>query len=492
MIAEPTRVAIYARCSSVGQAEKELSIPAQLEAARERSRREGWAVVKEFVDEAETARTADRPSFQQMIAEARRKPCPFELILVWKFSRFARNREDSVIYKRLLEKHGIRLISLNEPIEDSPTGKMLEGILELLDEFYSANMAEDVLRGMRRNAELGFHNGGSTPVGYRVKRTGDENSPKGVFEPDPTFAPVVQRIFRQYLAGEGSKNIAAGLNADGILAPKGYLWTAQRVLYMLRNEVYTGVRIWGKKRHKAKGDEPVRFASAHEALVSPEDFARVQATLRTRTRKVVHPRRLGGSYLLSGLLVCGNCGASFIGHSAKSGQVHYYGCQTKLKSGKAACPARLLNCAQADAAVADQLREVVLTDAHFGELVRMVNEELADKSAAAEGELQAVEGQLADARSRLDNLWEALERKKLPMDHVADRIRHWKARTDELLARKQILPTDPKGRCSCQRTGPPSPPTSQACATCSTAARFTSGGLSSRRGSSASRFATAS
>ena len=211
MIAEPTQVAIYARCSSVGQAEKELSIPAQLEAARERARREGWEVVREFVDEAETAKTADRPSFQQMIADARRKPRPFEQILVWKFSRFARNREDSVIYKRLLERHGIRLISLNEPIEDSPTGKMLEGILELLDEFYSANMAEDVLRGMRRNAELGFHNGGSTPVGYRVKRTGDENSPKGVFEPDPTFAPVVQRIFRQYLTGEGSKNTAAGL-----------------------------------------------------------------------------------------------------------------------------------------------------------------------------------------------------------------------------------------------------------------------------------------
>ena len=441
MIAEPTRVAIYARCSSQGQADKDLSIPAQLDAARERARREGWDVVKEFVDEAETARTADRPSFQQMIADSRRKPRPFDQILVWKFSRFARNREDSVIYKRLLEKHGIRLISLNEPVDDSPAGKMLEGILEVLDEFYSANLAEDTVRGMRHNAAQGFHNGGASPVGYRVRRTGSASSPRGVYEPEPVFAPVVQRCFRMVLAGEGAATIASTLNEEGVLPPQGRLWTKQRVLYMLRNETYLGIRRWGLKGTSRAGRNkpPVRVVDAHEALVSPEDFARVQVMMKARSMKVMHPRRLCSDYLLSGLLVCGYCGAPFIGHSAKSGQVHYYGCQTKMKSGAKACEARLLNRVQADDAVTEQLREVVLTEEHLTELVRMVNEELAARSEDAEGELQTVEGQLAAAQRKLGVLYKHIEEEKLTVEELRPRLRHWRARADELMARRRLL-----------------------------------------------------
>ena len=448
MIAEPTRIAIYARCSSQGQAEKDLSIPAQLEAARDRARREGWEVVKEFVDEAETARTADRPSFQQMIADARRKPRPFERILVWKFSRFARNREDSVIYKRLLEKHGVRLISLNEPVDDTPAGQMLEGILEVLDEFYSANLAEDTVRGMRHNASLGFHNGGTTPVGYRIKRTGDEHSPKGVFEPDPEYAPVVKRVFAEALAGHGCVSIASTLNDEGLYAPRGRPWTKERIGYMLRNEVYTGVRSWGvggKRRQAGKADPPIRIVDSHEALVTVEDFARVQAVMKNRRRDVIHPRRLGGRYLLSGLLVCGYCGKLFVGHGAKSGKVHYYGCQTKSKRGAKACRATLLNTVQADAAVTDQLREVVLTPEHFGELVRLVNEEMAARTESAGEELDAVEAQLAAARRKAMLLWEGVEAERMPMEMAAPRIRHWNARADELQARREVLRQHTRG-----------------------------------------------
>jgi site-specific DNA recombinase len=379
------RVAIYARCSAQKQADKDLSIPAQLDAARAYARAQGMEVVREFVDEAESARTADRPDFQQMIAEARKKPRPFDLILVWKFSRFARSREDSVIYKRLLEKHGVRLTSLNEPVDDGPAGRMLEGILEVLDEFYSRNLATDTVRGMRKNASLGFHNGGVTPTGYRVERQGSDRAPKSVLVPDPEYAPVVQRIARDYLGGEGARNIASKLNAEGLRTARGRLWSTQAILSILRNETYAGVRTWGTGRRGArKADrEPVRVVGAHEALVDPEDFARIQALLASRARSQVHPRTLGSEYLLSGLLVCGACGARYIGHAAKSGKVHYYGCQTKMKSGAAACSGRLINRDRAEEAVADQLRDVVLTPLHFADLVRMVNEELATKTEAA-------------------------------------------------------------------------------------------------------------
>jgi site-specific DNA recombinase len=119
------RVAIYARCSADKQAEKDLSIPAQLDCCRAGAKQRGWEVVAEYVDAAESATTDDRPQFREMIAAAHEKPAPFDYIVVWKFSRFSRNREDSVLYKRMLERNRVRVVSLNEPVDDSPAGRML-------------------------------------------------------------------------------------------------------------------------------------------------------------------------------------------------------------------------------------------------------------------------------------------------------------------------------------------------------------------------------
>jgi site-specific DNA recombinase len=149
------RVAVYARVSSDRQ-DTDLSISAQLKALREYASRNGCIVVREFVDEAESGRTADRPAFREMISMARRPSKPFELILVWKYSRFARSREDSIVYKTLLRKNGVQVVSITEPFEDTPTGRLLEAIIESLDEFYSANLGQEIIRGMRESASRGF------------------------------------------------------------------------------------------------------------------------------------------------------------------------------------------------------------------------------------------------------------------------------------------------------------------------------------------------
>ena len=131
------RAALYARVSSERQAERDLSIPAQLKALRQYADKQGWRVVEQFIDEAESALTADRPEFQRMMGLSKQKEPPFTVILVWKLSRFARNREDSILYKAMLRKHGVTVVSINEHIEDSPSGRMLEGMIEVVDEFYS-------------------------------------------------------------------------------------------------------------------------------------------------------------------------------------------------------------------------------------------------------------------------------------------------------------------------------------------------------------------
>ncbi len=440
------RALIYARCSSQGQADKDLSIPAQLDAARDFARQQGWEVVGEYVDEAESARTSNRPEFLRMVGGIRTGELAVEHIIVWKFSRFARNRRDSVLYKEILAGKGVRIVSLSEPVDDSPAGSMLEGMLEVLDEYYSANLAEDTVRGMKKNASLGFSNGGRTPTGYQVKRTGDLDSPKGIYEPNPEYAPIVRRIARDYLGGDGGKAIASKLNHEGLRTRRGKLWTTQAILNILRNETYTGVRLWGRNfKGRRAGEEPVRVEGAHDALISAEDFGRIQARLASRAPQRAHPRRLGSGYLLSGLLVCGVCGRRYVGHSAKSGKHFYYSCDTKLRAGASACTAKNLNKERAEDAVTEQLRDVVLAPLHFADLVRMVNEELESKTEAASAELATVEVQLAEAQGKLTRLFDAVEAGVLDIADLAPRIRERRGQVSELQAARGRLLSRPDG-----------------------------------------------
>ena len=226
------RVVLYARVSSEKQVEKDLSISAQLKALRKYAIGNEWEIHKEFIDEAQSARSDKRPSFQEMISLAKKKTQSFDAILVWKFSRFARNREDSIIYKSLLRKYGISVISINEKLDDSPAGKLLEGMIEVIDEFYSLNLAQDTIRGMKENASRGFCNGGTAPVGYKRQQVNDNGNRKIRLVPGDVYAPVVKRIFKLCLAGNGAKGIVKILNKDGLLTPRNKPWNKNYVYYI--------------------------------------------------------------------------------------------------------------------------------------------------------------------------------------------------------------------------------------------------------------------
>jgi DNA invertase Pin-like site-specific DNA recombinase len=159
-----------------------------------------------------------------MIAAAKKKESSFDVILVWKLSRFARNREDSIIYKSLLRKQGISVISINEPIDDTAAGKLLEGVIEVIDEFYSANLAQDTKRGMKENANRGFFNGGIVPFGYKKVKVSAGNTQKTQLVPDEVEAPIVKRAFQMALEGKGGKEIARVLNTEGFRTRAGKLF----------------------------------------------------------------------------------------------------------------------------------------------------------------------------------------------------------------------------------------------------------------------------
>jgi site-specific DNA recombinase len=428
--------ALYVRVSSDRQ-DVDLSVAAQLKALREYAAKNGHSVVREFIDEAESGRTSYRPQFRQMIAMARQMDKPFDLILVYKYSRFTRNREDSIVYKALLKKSGVQLFSITEPVEDSAMGRFMQAIIECLDEFYSENLSEEVIRGMRESASRGFYLCSRAPYGYHRIKVKDGGKERTKLDIDRFQSQVVLSIFEQVVNGKGLIEIVKELNSKGIAGPKGNAWGKTTVHNILSNEIYTGTMIWGQ--HSRRGLPPVRADNACPAIVDPETFRRVQDLLRARSFARVHPQRISSQYLLSGIARCGHCGRALTGVEAKSGKFAYYVCGTLIRKGAQSCPSRYLNAGKLEQLVMEKIRDHVLPPANLMRLAKMVTEELNRNVATYETEIRTIDSAIADVAARLVRLYDALETGQISVDLLGPRIRELKERQDRLQGRKSEL-----------------------------------------------------
>jgi len=342
------KVALYARVSSDQQAEKNNSIPSQLRLLHEYALKHNMEVVKEYVDEGESALSINRPAFLEMIGDTKKKFSPFQVILVWKLSRFARNRQDSILYKSMLKKRGIEVISISEPIDDTPQGQLMEGMIEVIDEFYSAVLAQETLRGMVENARKGYRNGGFPVYGYKnVKVFDEKGNPKTKYEVNETEAKVVKLIFKLYAKGNGLKNIVMELGSKGIKPRSGTYWSKSTVADILRNETYIGWTVFNKRDKKTIGrqfkpkEEWIIIKNTHEPIVSGELFDKVQKLIEERQPKNTPAQITASQYLLSGLMRCGKCdGAYGITGYGRERKYAYYNCISYSKKGKKVCPGR--------------------------------------------------------------------------------------------------------------------------------------------------------
>ena len=425
-----TPAALYARVSSDRQ-DVDLSVAAQLRALRDYARKNGYLVAREYVDEAESGRIADRPEFRKMIDAASKTDAPFGEILVWKFSRFTRKREHAVAFKSMLRRKGIRVVSITEQADDTPTGKLLEGIIESVDEFYSENLAQEVTRGMREAASRGFWVASRTPYGYNRVMVQDGAKKRPTLKPDPDASLVIKRIFDMAEAGTGMLQIAKTLNDEGIASPAGKLWSKNGIHFILRNEVYTGALVWGTS---GKGkDEPVRVEKAFPAIVSKTRFRRVHRLMQSRAPKVAHPRRVGSSYLLSGLVKCKACNRALSGQDAKSGQFSYYVCQSIMKRGKDACETPRLNARRFEELVVGKIRSNVLTDSNIRALVKVVDEQIDSVVQEQRKRLETIEDELEDVKRKLGRIWHFIETAdNVEMTDASDRIREHRDRQEHL------------------------------------------------------------
>ena len=302
--------AAYIRVSTDDQVE--LSPASQLVEIRKWGAANGYLVPDEyvFVDEAKSGRkVTGRDDFRRLIATAKTKPKPFDAILLWKFSRFARNRDDAVYYKSILRKQlKIDVISIKEPIEDGKMGVIMESMIEAMDEYYSINLAEDVKRGMEEKHRRGEVQ--TTPsFGYRV-----ENN---VLVPVPEEAIYVREMFARFNAGQGTYHIARQLNDMGVKTHRGNSFENRSVEYILRNPVYIGKLRWNPARRCRRDytdPDTITVNGHHEPLVTEEEFRAAQIRLdQQKAMRPYHSRPLGSNKdWISGLVRCASCGATMV------------------------------------------------------------------------------------------------------------------------------------------------------------------------------------
>ena len=424
-----TPVALYARVSSDRQ-DVDLSVAAQLRALRDFAERNGYLVAREYIDEAESGRTSDRPQFTKMLDEAAQPDAPFQEILVWKFSRFTRKREHAVAFKSMLRRRGIRVTSITEHADDTPTGKLMEAIIESVDEFYSENLAQEVTRGMREAASRGFWVTSRPPYGYKRVKVQDGGKERPTLVLNPPVDDIVRRIFDMAVNGKSVLDITRVLNDEGISTTNGKPWLKTTVHRLLNNEAYTGTLVWGQ--NAKDGGEPVRVEGAHPAIITRDEFQYVQRLLKSRAPKNVNPRRVSSPYILSSLLNFELCNVSMSGAEAKGGRYSYYVCQSKIKKGTETCETPRLNARDFERTIIEQLRSHILTESNIRELVKMLDEEM-DGAAREERErLETIEAELREIRLMLDRIWRVIEKTDLDVDDAAPRIREHMARKEQL------------------------------------------------------------
>lgn len=299
--------AAYIRVSTHDQ--EEYSPDSQLKMIRDYAAKNGIVVPDEYIfrDDGISGRKAEkRPEFMRMISIAKQKPTPFDVILVWKFSRFARNEEESIVYKSLLRREcKVDVISISEPIMDGPFGSLIERIIEWMDAFYSVRLAGEVKRGMLEKVTRG--EAVSIPAfGYQIK---DKQ-----YIPDPDEAQMARKIFDDYLAGVPQREIAMRLNAMGYRTKRGNLFELRTIEYILQNPVYIGKIRWnpkGRTRRNYHDKSIMIVQGTHTPLITDEVFAAVQEKVAAvKASYAPYARQTGINYMLQGLVKCSSCGAT--------------------------------------------------------------------------------------------------------------------------------------------------------------------------------------
>lgn len=402
------RAAFYGRYSS--HAQKDTSIEQQLRECREWARRNDVQIVAEYADRALTGTTDKREQFQKMIRDSAKGK--WQIVLCYKVDRFARNRYDSATYKARLKKNGVRVVYAKESIPDGPEGILLESVLEGSAEYYSANLSQNIRRGLRENALECKVNNGAMPLGLM-------KGPDGKFAIEPAGAAIVRDIFQMYADGMNTIQINAALNARGVRTSTGARWNKNSLHRLLRNEKYIGVYTYAD----------VRIEGGVPAILSKELFEEVQERIK-KVAKAPAANRTDVDFVLTGKLFCGHCGSSMVGESGtgKSGKKFYYYTCAKRKRERG-CMKKPVKKDWIEEQIVRLLQGRILND----DVIRVIVDAALDLQEREKDDsvLRGFEAELSDVKRAIANIITAIEQGIITPST--------KARLDELEGRRVDL-----------------------------------------------------
>lgn len=351
----------YARYSSDKQ--QESSITVQLAGIKKFCAVHNIQLIREYVDEAQSGTTSNRKQFQQMILDARERQ--FQLVIIHRMDRLARNVEDARYYKKYLKRYGVKIVSAIEEFDESPEGEFFELISMGVAELYSKKLAREAAAGKLANAREGKAHGGTPLLGYKVRNK--------YYVIEEKEAEAVRIIFDMVVQGYGYTYIRDFLNANGYRRADGRLFTAH-FYDILRNRKYIGEYVYnratpkdenGKRNNHSNKDDKdiIRIKGAIPKIIDEDVFYKVQKILDNRRQHHGFSKKINTRYLLSGLLRCAECGRAICGANSwtKGVLYHIYRCGAKGR----VCTTKLIN-----SSYLDDYIHTLLLDSLFSECNR--------------------------------------------------------------------------------------------------------------------------
>lgn len=420
------KAAIYARYSSDNQNEE--SIDAQIRAIREYAEKNDIQIVKIYTDEALSATTADRPQFLQMIKDSALGL--FDTVIIHKLDRFARNRYDSAFYKRELKMNGVKLISVLENLDDSPESIILESVLEGMAEYYSANLAREVMKGLKERALQCKHCGGRVPLGYDITEDKD-------YIINEREAEAVRLIFSMYADGYGYESIIDELEKRGYKTKSEKKFKKSSLHDILKNEKYIGIYTYNKtikmvngkrnNRKKKPENEIIRIKDGMPRIIDDLTWERVRKRMENN-KKGPGANKAKEIYLLSGIIYCGKCGQRMVGNRRTAGKNKKLYVSYCCSSGKN-CNLKSINKNYIESIVIDELEKKIFTPLAIDKLSQKIFEFANSQQTEIQSDIKRFEKELKIIQKQIDNIVNAIangmyhESMKEKMDSLEKRKR---------------------------------------------------------------------
>ena len=381
------KAVIYARYSSDNQ--REESIEGQLRECTAYCVKNDITILRTYIDRALSAKTDNRPDFQRMVKDSAKGL--FDVVIVWKLDRFARNRYDSAHYKAQLRKYGVKVLSATENISEGPEGIILESMLEGMAEYYSAELSEKVIRGHTENALKCKYNGGTPTFGYVIDKDMQ-------YQLDPRTAPVVLEIFTRYDQGATMKEIMEEMRQKGVTTVRGKKIDLNFMARLLKNRKYIGE--YSYREIVTPGGIP--------AIVPQDLFDRVQKRLAAN-RKAPARHKAEDDYLLTTKLFCGTCGAMMVGESgtsaSKGRKYHYYRCVNTKKQKSCNAKHKSIRKTPIENAVVNAVMAKVMDD----NFVEYIADTVMDIQTRESSVLPALRHQLEETERGITNMLNAIQ-----------------------------------------------------------------------------------